>query len=445
MTVAFVAVALVATALTTAIALRTTERLFMNFLTGYRQARAQQLVPVLASWYAANGSWEGLRITAVPAMGMFRRGGIERVLVVDTSGRVVADTHEGGLPSPLPERWLRQGAPIVVGHQTVGTVLVVGAVEAGLLSLENRFTESVRRTTAAGGLAAAAVAGLLGLFLSQRLSRRLAGLREASARIARRDLSARVAEEGDDELAALARTFNLMARNLAESEKVRQNLVADVAHELRTPLSILRGNLESLQDGIIEATPEVISSLADEALRMSRLVNDLQVLGLAEAGQLPLVREAVAPADLVEGAVGALGVEARSRGIELVTLVPPGVPAVVADPGRSRQVLMNLLTNALRYTPPGGRVTVGATGDGDYVRFEVTDTGPGIAASDLPYIFDRFYRGDRARSRTEGGTGLGLAIARGLVEAQGGTIGVTSQPGGGASFVFTLPRSFPPT
>ena len=419
-----------------AIALR-----FGDFLMGTRRAQAERLAQALASWYREAGTWEGLRIQLVgPGGHMMMRRWPERVLVMDGRGRLVFDS--GGGPPPTPamlERWQRQGEPIVVDGRTVGTVAVLGGVEAGMRTLEAMFTRSVRFAMIAGGLMAAAVAAVLGAYLSRRLAGRLGVFQQAAASIAGRDLAVRVPEDGDDELAALGRAFNLMAGNLQESEKARRNLVADVTHELRTPLSILRGGLESLQDGVISATPEVVSSLADEALRLSHLVTDLQDLSLAEAGHLPLELGRVDVGELVEGALSPLRIEAQLRMIRMESELAACLPAVHADAKRSRQVLMNILTNAIKYTPSGGTITIAARTGVGRVAISVTDDGPGIDPAELPHIFNRFYRGDRARSRAEGGTGLGLSIARGYVEAQGGSIWAENLPSRGARFTFELP------
>lgn len=441
LTWAFVAVALVAMLITVSVAQLAIALRFGDFLVGTRRAQAERLAQALASWYREAGTWEGLRIQLVgPGGNMMMRRWPERVLVMDGRGRLVFDS--GGGPPPTPamlERWQRQGEPIVVDGRTVGTVAVLGGVEAGMRTLEAMFTRSVRFAMITGGLLAAAVAAVLGAYLSRRLAGRLGVFQQAAASIAGRDLAVRVPEDGDDELAALGRAFNLMAGNLQESEKARRNLVADVTHELRTPLSILRGGLESLQDGVISATPEVVSSLADEALRLSHLVTDLQDLSLAEAGHLPLELGRVDVGELVEGALSPLRIEAQLRMIRMESELAAGLPAVHADATRSRQVLMNILTNAIKYTPSGGTITIAARAGVGRVAISVTDDGPGIDPAELPHIFNRFYRGDRARSRAEGGTGLGLSIARGYVEAQGGSIWAENLPSRGARFTFELP------
>jgi signal transduction histidine kinase len=253
------------------------------------------------------------------------------------------------------------------------------------------------------------------------------------------DLSQRVEVHSQDEIGELARAFNAMADGLARLEELRRNMVTDVAHELRTPLSNIRGYLEALQDGVVEPKPEVIDSLHEEAMLLNRLVDDLRELTLAEAGQLKLERRPVAPADLVDRALEAARAQAEAKGIALQADLPEDLPLVDVDSQRIGQVLGNLLSNALTHTPPGGKVVVVARAKQLAVEVSVSDTGEGIPLERLPYIFERFYRADRSRSRATGGTGLGLSIAKQLVEAHGGRISVASQVGQGTTFTFTLP------
>jgi len=267
----------------------------------------------------------------------------------------------------------------------------------------------------------------------------LAEMMAAADAVAGGDLSARVGERGRGDMARLARRFNRMTAELERAEQARRNLTADVAHELRTPLQIIQGNLEGTLDGVYEPTPEHLRATLDETRRLGRLVGDLQTLSLVEAGQLPLYPREVDAADLLEDVALRFMAQAAEAGVTLKTQAGGPLPLHV-DPDRLEQVLSNLTANALRHTPSGGRVMLAARAGGDGVELAVTDTGDGIPEADLPYVFDRFWRGDRARGRSTGGSGLGLAIARQLVRAHGGTIRAESAAGVGSTFTVTLPR-----
>jgi signal transduction histidine kinase len=253
------------------------------------------------------------------------------------------------------------------------------------------------------------------------------------------DLTARVKATSSDEIGQLAHAFNAMADGLARQEQLRRNMVSDVAHELRTPLTNIRGYLEAAKDGLVQPDGALVDNLYEEAMLLNRLVNDLQELALAEAGQLRLERHSVKVGDVVRTTVEVLCPHAEARDISLVVQVPDDLPLVKADLHRVGQVLRNLMNNALDFTPPGGQVTVTAQPDGKWVSVQVRDTGPGIAPEHLPYVFERFYRADPSRTRATGGAGLGLAIVKQLVEAHGGRVWVESTLGAGTTFGFTLP------
>ena len=291
-------------------------------------------------------------------------------------------------------------------------------------------------------LIAALAAGLVALALTWWLSRRIlepvGALTRAARRLGRGDLSSRVPVRSADEIGELSRAFNAMAEDLARQELLRRTMVSDVAHELRTPLTNLRCQIEAVEDGLLPASPETVRSLREEVLLLSRLVEDLQTLAVAEAGKLALDRAPVAVRDLADGALESFRALAAERGLTLTNSVPE-LPAVNADPTRVGQVLRNLLTNAATATPPGGAIDLGGRADGRFVVVEVRDTGQGIAPEHLPHVFERFYRSDRSRARATGGAGLGLAIVKGIVEAHGGEVTVASDPGRGATFRFTLP------
>jgi signal transduction histidine kinase len=256
------------------------------------------------------------------------------------------------------------------------------------------------------------------------------------------DLSQRVAISGKDEIGALAHAFNAMADSLSQAERLRRNLVSDLAHELRGPLMNIRGSLELLQDQILEPSPAILASLYEETSLLSRLVDDLQDLSLAEAGQLRLCRQQTLLAEVIAQATLQLQPAFVEKHLSLRIDIPVGLPAVDADPERLAQIVRNLLSNAIRHTPSGGEISVSARlRAGAMVAVGVADTGEGIAGEHLPHIFERFYRIDSSRTRASGGTGLGLAIVKQLVEAHQGRIEVESEQGHGARFTFTMPTA----
>lgn len=290
---------------------------------------------------------------------------------------------------------------------------------------------------------AAAVALLMAVLVSTFVTRRLVGpiqrMKAASQRIAAGEYEERVEVPGEDELAALARAFNQMAQTLAETEKRRRQLVGDVAHELRTPLANIRSVLEGLTDGVLPANPATFHQVEREVTRLQRLVQDLEALSRAEAGQLLLEREPVDPATFIEEAATRLAPQYQEKEV-ILQIRLPSLPALSADKWRMTQVMMNLLGNALQYTPSGGEVVVTAEVEQEQIVVRVADSGMGIDAAHLPHLFERFYRVEKSRSRAGGGSGIGLTIARHLVEAHGGHIWAESAGSGqGSTFIFTLP------
>ncbi len=328
------------------------------------------------------------------------------------------------------------------------------------------FIASVSRSLLWSAAAAAVVALALTFFLSRRVLGPVEALTSAAKAMEHGDLSQRVKVKSRDEVGELASAFNAMAGSLAKTEELRRNMVSDVAHELRTPLTNIRGYLEAMRDGVLAPDKATLDSAYEEAIHLTRLVDDLQDLALAEAGQLKLDKSATDLADVVERAVRAVAPQAMDKGIDLSVNVAGKLPQVEVDQVRITQVLLNLLSNALVHTPEGGAVGVSATTDQPsamslqsptdtsqnpeprtqnlgaatpFVLVSVSDTGHGIAHEHLPYIFDRFYRVDPSRARSTGGSGIGLAISRRLVEAHGGRIWVESGPGKGSRFRFSLP------
>jgi two-component system OmpR family sensor kinase/two-component system sensor histidine kinase BaeS len=284
----------------------------------------------------------------------------------------------------------------------------------------------------------------IGTLVFRNLGTPLAKIMAAADAVADGDLSARVDESGPGEFRRMARSFNRMTAELERADQQRRNLTADVAHELRTPLHILRGNLEGLQDGVYQPTPEHIEAMLDETQMLARLVDDLQTLSLAEAGQLHLKLEPLDINELLMDVATSFSGQMDAAGIDL-QVKPQGTSQdliISGDVERLDQVFSNLMGNALRHTPKGGSIMLTAESTPKGVRILVRDTGEGIPPEDLPYIFDRFWRGDKSRQRKSGaGSGLGLAIARQFVVAHGGQITVESQPGVGTTFAIDLPKN----
>ena len=306
--------------------------------------------------------------------------------------------------------------------------------------ISGSFREAVTTSLLVATGAAALAAVVVSYFTSRQIVAPVWRLARASRRISDGHYAERVPAEGHDELARLGDAFNQMASSLEEAERRRLALIGDVAHELRTPLSTFEGYAEGLLDGVVEPSSETFALLHREARRLRRLVDDLQELSRVEARQISLNPRPLAPAHLVEAAVSRMASQFEEKGLSLTCDVSGKLPTVQADEDRSLQVITNLLGNALRYTPPGGQVTISVRPAGDRVEFAMSDTGIGIAAEHLPHLFERFYRVDRSRSRAAGGSGIGLTIARYLVEAQGGTIRAESPGlGHGSTFTFSLP------
>ncbi|MER6634642.1 HAMP domain-containing sensor histidine kinase [Streptomyces microflavus] len=313
------------------------------------------------------------------------------------------------------------------------------------------FDLSPANTAKIAGAAALVLALTVGasVLAGARLVRPLHALTGAAQRMRDGEEHASVPVRGDDEIGRLAAAFNDMSAHRARLEEQRKAMVSDVAHELRTPLSNIRGWLEAAQDGLADPDPAFVDSLLEEAVQLQHIIDDLQDLAAADAGVLRLHPEPVPVEELLGQVAAAHQARAETAGVTL-TVVAGAAPVLHADPVRLRQAVGNLVSNAVRHTPAGGKVTLRAYGEGpgsgpgpEVVVIEVADTGTGIPAADLPYVFDRFWRAEKSRSRRTGGSGLGLAIVRKLAEAHGGTAGATSTEGQGSAFTLRLPAAAP--
>jgi len=400
------------------------------------QMRAVRMEIELSRYYFQQGDWKGIQ----PYVEQWGNLYGQRIILTDANGMVVADSEEdllGELYDPDSP-----GRPLSPPWQAgaIGTLYITpeSSLEVDFTSLQILF-RAIGLFFIWGGLIAVAIALVITFFLSRRILAPVKALTSAAKRLGRGDFSQRVHVKDRSELGELANTFNSMASDLERAEQLRQNMVADVAHELRTPLSNIRGYLEAVRDGVMGPDADTIRSLDEEATLLSRLVDDLQELSLAEAGELKLICQAEDIGELIKQTVDGVNAQATAKGLSVSVELPDKLPLVNIDSHRISQVLRNLLENAVAHTAKGDAITVSARQQENYVEVAVTDTGEGIPVEDLPNIFERFYRVDKSRARATGGTGLGLTIAKRLVEAHGGKIEAHSELGKGSRFAFTLP------
>jgi len=434
---------------------------------------------VIGDYYINNNmSWDGI----LPVISKLAEQFNYRIILADTDGKIIADSENGtsgtrldlnkfssrlitlpnepqksapvrprenmslpaptlifsgqAFPGPPPEPPL----PDLSQSQVVGYLFLTPLTQSpvGLTALQI-LTSEMGRYFMAGACLAVAVAIILTIFLSRRILAPVKSLTLAAQRLGKGDFSQRVNIKEKSEIGELATTFNRMAADLERDEKLRRDLVADIAHELRSPLTNVRGYLEAIRDGIIVPDEHTVNTIYDETMLLSRLIEDLQELSLAESGQLKLYCQNEDIGNIITQAITAVMAKASIKDIKLSVELPGGLPAVFIDRQRIKQVLLNLLTNALTHTPSGRSITVSAEQVGDHIAVCVADNGEGIPPDELPFIFERFHRVDKSRTRLTGGSGLGLTIARYFVEAHKGTITAWSEPGKGSRFTFTLP------
>jgi signal transduction histidine kinase len=426
----------------------------------------------LSAYYERSGTWDGLdrwlpeqaarRLAETPSAGAEQRRPVLRLrfVLADSSGTVVLPFGHYAPGSQLSQEDIGKGVPIAIGGRVVGTVITPDRADFRSAP-EDRY---LARTDRALGIAAAVMVGvalLLGVLLARVITRPVRELTAAAGRIAGGNLAQQVPVRSRDELGTLAGQFNHMSADLARATRLRQQMTADVAHDLRTPLTVIAGYLEALRDQVLKPTPERFAMMHDETQLLLRLADDLHTLSLADAGELPLDRRPIAPRQLLERVAQTYQHAAEQSGVALQLDLAAALPDVCVDVEQITRALSNLVSNALRYTPEGGTIRLSAraemederrmTKDGDaaavaivhrpssFIMLAVSDTGVGIAAEHLPSIFERFYRADPARQQSTGGSGLGLAIIKSIVEAHQGQVSVVSQVDQGTTFTIALP------
>lgn len=449
----FFLVAFITIASMVAIMLTTTAREVHAFMLRGGMIGANELVRVLEDYYEENGSWAGVeRLLSSPGRGMMHGGqgqgrqgfgGMmammgQRLRLADAQGNILVDTMDAQDGEVLSDAEIQDAIRLVNGRQTVGYLLPEGGMSIGLNAQRNLLGR-INRAAFTSALIAGAISLFLALLLASRLLRPVRDLIGASRSLAAGNLSHRVVVKGDDEIAELGWSFNKMAESLQAAGESRRAMTADIAHELRTPLAVQRAQLEALQDGIYPLTAENLSPVLEQNIMLTRLVEDLRTLALADAGRLQMDRKPVDLAEIVRKVVEHFAPRAAAQGVEIRFEQRDELPQIALDSTRVEQILGNLLANALRHTPGGGEIRINLEKEGKSARLAVHDSGPGIPEDVMPHIFERFYRADRSRSREQGGTGLGLAIARQLAEAHGGSLSAGNHPGGGAIFVLILP------
>ena len=386
-----------------------------------------------AAWQQT-GSWAGADLA--PVLDLAIRAGAGTQLR-DRAGRIIATTPGFAARAAGPQF----SAPVIVRGEQEG-MAVVRFTGGGLGGADEALLAALLRAIAGAAGLAALLALLTGLAAARRITRPVERLIQVARAMGRGDRAVRVGQlRAHGELRELAGAFDQMADTLDREDQLRRNLVADVAHELRTPIAVLQAGHEALLDGVTEPTPAQLASLRDEVLRLARMVGDLQTLAAADAAALRLTRTRCDLAQIAANAADSLASRFETAGIALGRRLTP--VTVMADPGRLHQVITNLLTNAVKFTPAGGQVMVETAARGAEARLQVSDTGCGIPADELPRIFDRFWRGHQADKVA--GAGIGLAVAAQLAQAHGGRLAATSEPGAGTQITLVLPAAAPAT
>lgn len=328
-----------------------------------------------------------------------------------------------------------------MGHGMMGGGMGMGGMHHRMMlgAAERTFVESYHRSLWWIGFLFAGIGLVVSYFLSGNITRPLRQLSRAAEKIRQGELKQEVPVETRDEVGQLAAVFNQMSAELAVNENNRQELLANIAHELKTPLAILQGHLESMLDGVEQPEPDKLFSMQEEVMRLTRLVGDLRDLSLAQVHQLELHLQPMDLGEKTERAAEMLEPLLEEKNLHFVKELAPDLPLRQLDPDRLNQILYNLITNAIRYTTPGTAILLKTEAAGENVRLLIADEGPGIAPEDLPHVFEQFYRGDKSRNRALGGSGIGLSLAKSFVEAQGGSIRAENRKNGGAAFIVEFP------
>jgi len=436
----FLLVALTGIAILAAISYQTTTSGFDEYVTGQG---IDTMLSALEQHFRENGTLHGYRnsltLESPPGAEWERVDPTLPFIVTDPYGRPVDSGPQPSDPGHSEPGRSYSSEAIVVDGELAGYLLYEERPPVVFNRLDQQFMQRITDTLWKSALGAVVVAIVLGFLLARSLTGTLTELHRATQAMSEGDLVQRVPVRSQDELGELAASFNRMNARLQRMLQQREQMTADIAHELRTPLSVIIGHTAAGMEGVLPIDKDMLGVIDEEAHRLKRLVEDLRTLSLAEAGELALDQAPTDIPSLMEGCAAAFQPAAMEKKVAIDVDIEDDLPEMLMDPLRMKQVIDNLLDNALRYSPDGGTIRLAAAAAGDSLRIDVADSGKGIPPDEMDHIFDRLYRVDDARTRMEGGSGLGLAIAKSLVENHGGSIHVESAPGDGATFIVLLP------
>ena len=445
---AFLIIGIASVAILFATARSNTKSEFVRFLSDETK---KDIITQLSIYHLKNGSWDGVEriflLSKDPQPpGFADIQPFQPFTLADENGNVIISNERYKVGDRVPASDLTLGVPILEGKKVIGILLPMRVPFEGK-PREVEFIESTNRTLLDGALMAAVIALLLGIFLSRTLTRPIRELTQATHALSAGSLSQQVPVRSNDELGELAKAFNKMSTELSRSVNARKQMTADIAHELRTPLSLILGHAEAVHDGVLPPTLENFEIIREEAARLEHLVDDLRTLSLADAGELTINLQTIGPQRLLQEVASLYQYQTQKKNVSLELDIASPLSNIEVDPGRMTQVLTNILDNALRHTPEGGRIVLSAKQVQDQIELTVQDSGPGLKAEDIERIFERFYRTDSSRQREDGGSGLGLAIARSIVQAHGGQLSAEtstrlspgSEAGQGLKIIITLP------
>ena len=449
--VAFLSIGIISVAVIFLSARWNTREEFIKFLSDQSETNIYEY---LSDYYLQNGSWDGVEVFLGnnnghrpgmgPGMGPgIRPETIQPFTLIDKDGFVVISNERFSPGEKIPVEKLNASKEIfndnkeeVVGHLFLSKLPFQGKQR------ELEFIDRTNSTLLYGAIIGAVIALILGIFLSRTITRPIRELTQATHAVSEGDLTQQVSINSKDELGELGKAFNKMSAELSRAVNTRKQMIADIAHELRTPLSLILGHAEAVHDGVLPPTKENFEIIREEASRLDHLVEDLRTLSLADAGELPINPQPTEPGRLIQEAASLFQMRAQKKNIKLDLDIAPHLPTLELDPGRMTQVLTNILDNATRHTPESGQIVLSAVQWNDQVKITIEDSGQGLPPEDISRIFERFYRTDSSRQRNDkgsGGSGLGLAIAKSIVQAHNGQLSAESEAGQGLKIIISLP------